>query len=77
VVEQVFTTAVTLVLLVVYSMDLYIVLAPIPYKSNGILKESSHQSNNTFSNPTLITDPPPITCWHRRPYFWIDGSSTP
>ncbi|KAF8424208.1 hypothetical protein EV426DRAFT_601070, partial [Tirmania nivea] len=69
--------AVALILLVVYSRDLYIVLAPIPYISYGILKKMFCKSNNTFSNSALITNPPPITCWRRYPYFWIEGSSTP
>ncbi|KAF8424817.1 hypothetical protein EV426DRAFT_597333, partial [Tirmania nivea] len=55
--------------LVVYSTDLYIVLAPISYKLNGILQEMSRQPNNTFSNSALITGPPPIICWCRCPYF--------
>ncbi|KAF8415436.1 hypothetical protein EV426DRAFT_629923, partial [Tirmania nivea] len=61
--------AAALVLLVIYSMDLYIVLAPIPYKLNGIRKETPHQPNDTFSNSALITGPPPITCWRTCPYF--------
>ncbi|KAF8427825.1 hypothetical protein EV426DRAFT_588456, partial [Tirmania nivea] len=60
--------AAALVLLAVYSMDLYIVLAPIPYKLNGILEETSCQPNDTFSNSALIPSPPPITCWRRCPY---------
>ncbi|KAF8427352.1 hypothetical protein EV426DRAFT_589665 [Tirmania nivea] len=58
-----------LVLLVSYSMDLYIVLEKTPYKLNGMLEEMSHQPNDTFSNSALITGPPPITYWCRCPYF--------
>ncbi|KAF8417355.1 hypothetical protein EV426DRAFT_623713 [Tirmania nivea] len=60
-----FFAAAALILLVIYSMDLYIYTI-----------QTSRQPNNTFSNSALITDPPPIICWHRCPYFWIEGSST-
>ncbi|KAF8421689.1 hypothetical protein EV426DRAFT_608742, partial [Tirmania nivea] len=64
-----FFAAAALVLPVVYSMDLYVVLALIPYKLNGTLEETSRQPNNTFSNSALITGPPPITSWCRCLYF--------
>ncbi|KAF8423248.1 hypothetical protein EV426DRAFT_602801 [Tirmania nivea] len=49
-----------LVLLVVYSMDLYIVLVPIPCKSKGILEETSRQPNNTFSYSAQVLHLSPV-----------------